>query len=168
MGRRSLRHLPLLFFIIAIFARQSTGAPNAQVSFTDVGKISYSTSVNSLQLAGPAIDTADQSSQLDSAKAFVIKFEEHFKSYKKYVSPDRNLEFAFELQDSPRETLARSPTETWILSSLPQIQRAHAPPMTDVLFLHIGATLFKGANTFERYNSYQHSGGLGFNSLRTP
>jgi hypothetical protein len=154
--------------ILAVFARQSTGAPNVQVSFTDVGKISYSTSVNALQLAGPSIETADQPSQLDSAKKFFTKFEEIYKSYKKYVSPDRNLEFAFELQHSPRETLARSPTETWILSSLPQAQRAHAPPMTDVLFSHIGATLFKGVTTFEGHNSYQRSGGLGFNSLRTP
>lgn len=168
MGRRSLRHLSLLFFVIAIFARQTTGAPNAQVSFTDVGKINYSTSVNSLQLAGPSFETEDQSSQLDNSKKSISSLEEHYKSYKKYVSPDRNLEFAFELQHSPRESLARSPTETWILSALPQIQRAHAPPMTDVLFSHIGATLFKGANTFERLNSNQRSGGLSFNSVRTP
>ena len=168
MNRRSVRSVALLFFALAVFARQSTGAPNVQVSFADVGKIQYSKSVAALQQVGPSIQELDESTTIDPTQASLDSKDQHYKNYKKYVSPDRNLEFGFELKHSARETLARAPTETWILSSLPQVQRAHAPPASDVSFTHIGAFLFKGVYQLESFNSYQRSGGFGHNGLRTP
>jgi hypothetical protein len=168
MNRRSVRSVALLFFALAVFARQSTGAPNVQVSFTDVGKIQYSKSVASLQQAGPSIQELDESTTIDPTQASLDSKEQHYKNYKKYVSPDRNLEFGFELNHSARETLARAPTETLLLSSLPQVQRAQAPPVADVSFTHIGTSFFKGVYKFESHNSHQRSGGFGHNGLRTP
>ena len=168
MNRRSVRSLALLFFALAIFARQSTGAPNAQVSFTEVGKIQYSKSIDALQPAGPSLQVMDENPTIDPTQASFDSKEEHYKNYKKYVSPDRNLEFGFELKHSARETLARAPAETWLLSSLPQAQRAQAPPVTDVSFTHIGTSLFKGVYKFESHNSHQRSGGFGLNGIRTP
>ena len=168
MNRRSVRSIALLFFALAVFARQSTGAPNAQVSFTDVGKIQYSKSVVALQQVGPSVNVMDENPIVNQTQAAFDSKESHYKNYKKYVSPDRNLEIGFELKHSARETLARAPTETWLLSSLPQIQRAQAPPVADVSFTHIGTSFFKGVYKFESHNSHQRSGGFGLNGLRTP
>ena len=168
MRKGVVRTSILIFFALAIFARQSTGAPNAQVSFTDVGKIQYSNSLGALEQAGPSLQVMDEAPVIDQTQPIFKAKDDLYKNYKKYVSPDRNLEFGFELKHSARETLARAPSETWLLSSLPQVQRAHAPPASDVSFTHIGAFLFKGVYQLESFNSYQRSGGFGHNGLRTP
>ena len=168
MRKGVVRTSILIFFALAIFARQSTGAPNAQVSFTDVGKIQYSNSLGALEQAGPSLQVMDEAPVIDQTQPIFKAKDDQYKNYKKYVSPDRNLEFGFELKHSAKETFARAPAETWLLSSLPQVQRAHAPPASDVSFKHIGAFLFKGVYQVESFNSYQRSGGFGHNGLRTP
>ena len=160
MNRRSLRSIALVLFALAIFARQSTGAPNAQVSFTDVGKIQYSQSDRALQQAGPSLNLIDENPTINQNQLSFDAKDNHYKNYKKYVSPDRNLEFGFELKHSAREMLARAPADTWLLSSLPQDKRAHAPPLTDVSFTHIGTSFFTGVYKFESHNSHQRSGGV--------
>ena len=168
MRKGVVRTSILIFFALAIFARQSTGAPNAQVSFTDVGKIQYSNSLGALAQAGPSLQVMDEGPLIDQTQPIFKAKDDLYKNYKKYVSPDRNLEFGFELKHSARETLARAPSETWLLSSLPQVQRAHAPPASDVSFTHIGAFLFKGVYQLESFNSYQRSGGFGHNGILAP
>ena len=149
MNRRSLRSLSLLFIVLAVFARQSTGAPNVQVSFSEVSKIHSSSLTNSLLPAGPNlhnVDTGSNSDLLSGSKKHsdFTSLEKHYKNYKKYVSPDRSFELRFEISKSTREILVRAPTEKWALSSLPQVQRSHAPPVNDVSFSHIGTSLFEG------------------------
>ena len=153
MYRKSLKVLSILFFSIAVLARSTTGAPNAQVEVfnSDLGLISASSHTPQAQAPyfaspKPNLGLEDTNFKKESSKS-------HIKSYKKYVSPDRNSDFHSSSNPIKQTAKLLKLHDTWIFNSLPRVIHSNAPPVSDALTSHTGFLYFKGALNIERSNS---------------
>ena len=165
---KRVRVLSLLFFIVAIFARHSTGAPNAEVAFTTpVSGITYSIS-DSLSNAHDSVQLIGENpGSVNSVVPTVKDSKEHSKNYKKYISPDRSIDRAHTFRDALIANVDIAAIETWSLSHLPRTKRAQAPPMTGSSTTVSSPFTIGGVSNFESINPYKRSWGIGLDGLRT-
>ena len=146
----------LALFALIIFARQVTGAPNAQVAFA--GNI------------GPVSPTVNQST--DQAFNFIPSnldapsSEQEKQGYKKYVSPERLVS---DFSSSNVESIALLTPhlrEIWCKTELPIEVLAHAPPLTEVTTSYLHDFDSEGEKKFEIIE-YQCNRGIGISGSRS-
>ena len=129
LGKRLI--LPLaLFFAFSILARQITGVPSAQVEILKSlhGVVGLSEGVQQDSKNTPnhiAAPYEEKSSSLSSTP-----IEDSKTTYKKYVFSDRVIEKPLASTHLPSFTLGIKFQDLWLLSNLPQVIHAQAPPST--------------------------------------
>ena len=129
LGKRLI--LPLaLFFAFSILARQITGVPSAQVEILKSlhGVVGLSEGVQQDSKNTPnhiAAPYEEKSSSLSSTP-----IEDSKTTYKKYVFSDRVIEKPLASTHLPSYTLGIKFQDLWLLSNLPQVIHAQAPPST--------------------------------------
>ena len=131
LGKRLI--LPLaLFFAFSILARQITGVPSAQVEILKSlhGVVGLSEGVQQDSKNTPnhiAAPYEEKSSSLSSTP-----IEDSKTTYKKYVFSDRVIEKPLASTHLPSYTLGIKFQDLWLLSNLPQVIHAQAPPLMSI------------------------------------
>lgn len=173
MFKRSWRGLFLLFVTLALLSRNITGAPNVQMSFASFSESHALTSITE-EIESNSSDQSDHTKpaqigpKVEKSTSLLGFVEAPYKSYKKYVAPERILPSSveFENTETPYETIQFN--QSWAFSSLPREIHAQDPPVTEMNTIHIGATQLKGVGNFGGLNTYQRDWGFGLYGLRTP
>ena len=166
MYRRSWRLVALVFLALSVLSRHSTGAPNAQISFTEL-QTSNKVVTEQNSLLNSSNSKSAEFIQISKSQGQISSFEDkkHKTSYKKYVSPERLLHHRL-IRDQRLTSFSEIQIQESPRLSSPQSEiHAHAPPATDMNTFHIGAIQLKGVGNFGGLNSYKCDWGFGLNGI---
>jgi hypothetical protein len=166
-GIRILLHsFALALFILAIFARNITGAPNAQIAFSEAiyEKTIQGQSATSIELAS---DPEGGLFQSDDGDASMLSEDEDRTQYRKTLCPDCPLVYGSIREFSEVTFENFNFVEAIFFTSAPSTLHANAPPKADSSTHAFSHFYFEGASQLELPNDNKCGWGIGFDRLRT-
>ena len=160
------RSLTLALFTLALLARNITGAPNAQIAFSEA---IYEKAIQSP--SAESIDTTSESErasiQGDVGDTSIFSEDEEKTQYRKTLCPDRP--HAYDSRSQFRDVIFENFyfTEDFFPTTVPSTVHAQAPPKADASAYAFSHFYFKGALHLELPNDNQCGWRIGFDRLRT-
>ena len=167
MKSRSFKIFSILFFSLAVLARGTTGVPNAQVEIFNSDFKHTALPITEAKIAVQDVIVTVQANPMKRAILELPDSKSHIKSYKKYVSPDRAVNFKnspLQLEPGTRTTYFK---DIWLFTSLPFDLHSNAPPMNGLTLPSIHTSHKQGASNFEGVNSNNSHRGVGLLSSRS-
>ena len=128
MLRRGFTPIFIIFLGLLVLSRHITGAPGAQVEIFRNLVVNKAVEKQIERTQLPLIDPSQQDCGIHGSS---INKQTHFEnksSYKKYVSPDKNLSYKQIPQLAENNYHSASFTQFWLFSTLPQVIHANDPP----------------------------------------
>lgn len=161
-----LHSVALALFILAIFARNITGAPNAQIAFsaTIYEKSIQGQSAESIEITS---DSRRATIQVDEGDVAIFSEDEDRTQYRKTICPDRPI------VPDPRSHFHEAKYENFVVVEVSFITiapfnvHAQAPPKSDLSSQAISHFYFEGASHIESSDDDKCGWGIGFDRVRT-
>ncbi len=157
--------LTLVLFTLALLARNITGAPNAQIAFSEA--------IYEKAIQGPSVESIDITSQSERASiqgvvgdTSIFSEDEDKTQYRKTLCPDRPL--VYDSRSQFREVIFENSdfTEVFFPTTVPSNVHAQAPPKADASAHAFSHFYFKGALHLELPNDNQCGWRIGFDGVR--
>ena len=128
MLRRGFTPIFIIFLGLLVLSRHITGAPGAQVEIFRNLVVNKAVEKQIERTQLPLIDPSQQDCGIHGSS---INKQTHFEnktSYKKYVSPEKILNYKSVPELAQSNYQSTSFSQFWLFSSLPQVIHAQSPP----------------------------------------
>ena len=128
MSRRGFTPIFIIFLGLLVLSRHITGAPGAQVEIFRSLVVNKAVEKQIERSQLPLLDPSQQDCGIQGSSMNKQTHTENKSAYKKYVSPEKTLNYKPVPELALSNYQSSSFTQFWLFSSLPQVIHANSPP----------------------------------------